>query len=140
MPVLTVFELSPDSIRFTQDSISGCFRNGQDIWVTYEVLLYQRITPYKIDSIEVFRRSDGLYWAGTGNRRLYLYKKLRALGVIDKIPVREGSFLNNSNTTDCNGVFTRCRQSYADAKISEITEKWRAAKGLQAVSISRPLH
>ena len=80
--------LKPSEIRFTRDKIESEFANGRKLTDTFEELLYKRIPTKFIEDIEVVY-VDGAWWALTGNRRLYLYKRLEKLGVISKISVNK---------------------------------------------------
>jgi len=78
--------LDPINIRFTQDSIGGQFTDGRKLEDTFKELLYGRLSVDEIESIEVINQ-DSSWWATMGNRRLYIYQKLRRLGIISSIPV-----------------------------------------------------
>ena len=125
-------QLRPSNIRFTQDSIGCRFTDGKRLTDTFRELLYGLITPDDIENIEVVQY-DGVWWALTGNRRLYLYQRLQDLGVVEYISVRV-RFLsepwvqkqwNNRLTTDCEGLDAVCRQPEADKIISKMIKKWR---------------
>ncbi|XP_077990724.1 uncharacterized protein LOC144445048 [Glandiceps talaboti] len=81
-------ELRPSEIRFLHNSIANHFRNGTDILVTFEDLLYQNITPDDIPIIRVFRRNRKWY-IYQGHRRLYIYKRLQKQCVINAVTVKE---------------------------------------------------
>ena len=113
--------LSPSDIRFTQDSIAGRFYDGRDLSVTFQALLSGRLTVDVITPIQV-AYIDGLYWARTGNRRLYLYRELESLGVIQTIPVtNEDDSLIRCNTSNDGGRTIRCRDSTTAWRISNIS-------------------
>ena len=125
-------QLRPSNVRFTQDSIGCRFTDEKRLTDTFRELLYGSITPDDIENIEVVQY-DGVWWALTGNRRLYLYRRLQDLGVVEYISVRV-RFLsepwvqkqwNNRLTTDCEGLDAVCRQPKADEIIFKMTEKWR---------------
>lgn len=123
--------LSPSDIRFTQDSVGGRFSDGSYISKTLEQLLYGGITVDEIAPIEVVRH-EGLWWALTGNRRLYLYRKLEDLGVVTSVPVVKMSLdawhtrnaFNNRMTTDCDGLSCECRQMQAENIMTGIVMRW----------------
>ena len=79
--------LKPSEIRYSQDSIGGRFMDGRSLSTTLQQLLSNAVTPDTIPCIEVVIREDS-YYALTGNRRLFLYKKLENAGLLDDIPVR----------------------------------------------------
>ena len=79
--------LRPSDIRFTQDSIGSRFTDGSYISNTFHDLLFGLKSTDDIDDIEVVQQ-DGVWWAITGNRRLYVYRRLQDLGVVTTIPVR----------------------------------------------------
>ena len=131
-------QLYPSEIRFTQDSICGRFTDGMFISDTFSQLLNGKITPNQIEDIEVVWNNDA-WRAITGNRRLYLYRKLQELGVVSLIGVRMRdlsepgvlSQLINRSTTNCDGVSIYCRQSRADDHIDRHIEQWRRGTGNQ---------
>ena len=124
--------LRPSDIRFTQDSIGSRFTDGSYISNTFHDLLFGLKSTDDIDDIEVVQQ-DGVWWAITGNRRLYVYRRLQDLGVVKTIPVRVRSLsepgvrnqLNNRRTTDCDGVKAVCRQSKADTRMDQMVKEWR---------------
>lgn len=124
MPEYGSHRLRPSQIRFGQDSIAGRFTCGIPIWQTFEEIINGKITPDNIPKMEV-AYVDGSWWASSGNRRLYIYKKLEELNVISTIPVFYWSNYRHNFTTDCEGRQIRCRQPIANAKIEEIINKWK---------------
>ena len=124
--------LRPSDIRFTQDSIGSRFTDGSYISNTFHDLLFGLKSTDDIEVIEVVQQ-DGVRWAITGNRRLYLYRRLQDLGVVTTIPVRVRSLsepwvrnqLNNHRTTNCDGVKAVCRQSKADTRMDQMVKEWR---------------
>ena len=123
--------LSPAEVRFSQDSIAGRFTNTKFIYLTFEDLLTNRISVDDIEMMEVVRWKDR-WWAYTGNRRLYLYRRLHELGVLKTIRVRVRSLDSYSTratfekrmTTDCDGRTTRCRQTMVDIELRRLEEKY----------------
>src|SRR6218665_156259 len=138
--------LRPSEVLFTQDSIGGRFQDRVYLTETFEELLYRRITPDEIEPIEVVLRR-GIWWALTGNRRLYLYKKLQPLGIVQTIPVVErfetepGVMyqLQRRMTTDTNGKTIKCRQSQADVMINNIIDRWKMPRNTSNANC-RPLY
>jgi len=59
-----------DSIRFTQDSIKGTFRDGGSMQVTIDALRSGRLSPNDLPPIRVFEQ-DGLVYT-LDNRRLFV--------------------------------------------------------------------
>lgn len=110
--------------------------DGTTMWDTLEDLLYGRITvDDDLPLIEVVRE-DGKWWALTGNRRLYLYRKLEELKVIHTIPVVAVSLdsddvqrqLMRRKTTDCEGVSIRLRGNQPDWHITQVINTWKASQ------------
>jgi hypothetical protein len=123
--------LSPSEVLYTQDSIGCKFTNGDFLPDVFADLLYGRVKESNFPTIEVVKQN--YKWSAlTGNRRLYLYRKLVDLGVVKKITVVKRSlddenvqrrFLHR-NTTTCEGRTIKCRQEVAETKIAEIIEEW----------------
>ena len=74
-----VVKLSPEEIRYTQNTIFARFKDGRSLHSTLTRLLDESTS---VDSIEnfVFIERYGVYWALSGNRRLHLYKILHKYG------------------------------------------------------------
>lgn len=129
---MSLASLRPHDVRFSQDSISSRFTNNSYLTSTFHDLLTRKLTPFDIQPIEVVQ-IGGLWWALTGNRRLYLYRKLEELGVIKNIPVICKSVndnqvqrqLNFRMTTVTNGKTIECRQPQAQAIIRSMIEEWK---------------
>lgn len=129
--------LHPEYIKFTQDSIKAQFMDGRELSSTLEDLLYGRKTVDDIPPIEVVEDlEDCGWWALTGNRRLYLYRKLEQLGVVETIPVIEVAIwdygvsdrLNQRRTTFCDGRDIRLRGSQGEWRINQIIDRWRVLR------------
>ena len=126
--------LRPTEICFTQDSVAGSFSDGRSLADVFEQLLYKRLTPDDLGAIEVVKE-NGLWMALTGNRRLFLYRKLEKLGVISTIPVwvrklDDGNVrdrLGHRQTTKSYGQSVRCRQWGTDTQIDEIIARWQSS-------------
>jgi hypothetical protein len=82
-------EMAPSNIYFTHDSISEEFGHdtGETIEETYRQLLHGELTVNEIPPISVVY-FDCKYWAISGNRRLYIYKRLEVENIIDTVPVK----------------------------------------------------
>lgn len=127
--------LRPRDIRFTQDSIGSRFTDGRYLSDTFEELLNRRISVDQLEWIEVVEERS-LYWALTGNRRLYLYRKLEDLGEVNTIPVREMSLsdygvmrrFDNRNTTSCDGLDIELRQPQAERYINRAVQRWKTSR------------
>ena len=137
--------LKPKEIRFTQDSVASRFRDGMYLSDTFEQILYRRITPDDIEAIQVVEE-NGVWLALTGNRRLYIYRKLENLGIISTVPVviRDisdwyvCSKLSEMRTTTCAGVSAHCRQPEADRKMNQTVAEWRRQLNRQQTSWQTP--
>ena len=127
--------MRPRNIRYTQDSIGSRFTDGRYLSDTFDQLLNRRISVDELEWIEVVEVRS-LYWALTGNRRLYLYRKLEDLGEIHKIPVHEMSLsdygvrrrFENRDTTTCDGLDIEMRQPQAERFINRAIEQWKASR------------
>ena len=100
-------------------------------------LLHKIQTADDIEMIEVVRRPYGLWWARTGNRRLYVYKALYNLRIIDTIPVFTRDRLMRRLTTDydCDGKSIRIRPSRGGLQstamtMSDITDAWERSAAM----------
>lgn len=127
-----MLRLSPSSIFYSQDSISGRFCRGGPISITFEQLLYNEIGVDDIEPITVIWRWNK-WWTLTGNRRLYIYKKLEELGIATDIPVIVGN-LNNLHvchtfnvrfTTTNGGADIRIRRAREEGEIERLATQWR---------------
>lgn len=78
--------MKPSDIRFSQDSVAPTFSDGRSLISTLEELLAKTITPETIEYITILWHYTH-YYALTGNRRLFLYKRLEVKGLLDDIPV-----------------------------------------------------
>src|SRR6218665_474357 len=127
--------MRPSDIRYSQDSIGSRFRDGRYLSDTFDQLLNRRISVDEVESIEVVEVRS-LYWALTGHRRLYLYRKLEDIGELHTIPVRERSIsdysvkrrFENINTTNCNGLDIEMRQPQAEQIINRTIGQWKASR------------
>src|SRR6218665_224049 len=134
-PSGTRIEICPRKIRYTQDSIKEEFTDGRHMSDTLEALLYSHLSVDDLEPIEVVREY-GKWWALTGNRRLYLYRKLEELGVIHTITVvtasRDNDWVQNQlmrrKTTDCEGVAIRLRGNQSGWRINQVVEEWKASQ------------
>jgi hypothetical protein len=81
--------MAPSDIRFTQDSVSEEFGRdtGKTIEETYRQLLHGDLTVNQIRPISVVYLDDK-WWAISGNRRLYIFKRLEGKNIIDSVPVK----------------------------------------------------
>ena len=124
--------LAPSSIRFTQDSVSCRFGDGSDLSDTFKDLLYGTKTSDDIQDMEVVELG-GIWWALTGNRRLYIYRKLEKLGRISEVSVRVRDLceprvikpLLRRMTTKTKGLEAVCRQPEADTIMELIAREWK---------------
>src|SRR6218665_3910288 len=126
--------MRPSDILYTQDSIGGRFTDGRYLSDVFEQLLNRRISVEELGVIEIVEESF-LYWALTGNRRLYLYQKLENLGQVSTIPVRELSLsdfwvrqrLAERKTTTSDGIMIKMRQPEADLNINRAIDRLRSS-------------
>lgn len=130
-----VIWIHPKDIKYTQDSIKAQFRDGRELTSTLEDLLYGRKTVEDIPRIEVVEELDPYegFLAMTGHRRLYLYKKLEQLGVVEKIQVFEWPFMNYWSSDRINErkpTFSdiRLRGSQGELRINQVIDRWRSSR------------
>jgi len=107
--------ISPADIRFTQDSISEEFGrdNSETLERTFEELINGETDVTDIRPMTVVL-VNGLYWVTSGNRRLYVFKKLEECGRINSVqvnvkPVNMGMF-HKIKTTKNEGTSVTIRQ------------------------------
>lgn len=75
----SVMALRPSQIHFTHDSISAYFTCGRLVHQTYQALRDGVIPMSVIPRMSVTLR-EGKWWASTGNRRLWTFRKLESDG------------------------------------------------------------
>ena len=132
--------LSPAEIRYTQDSIKNKFRNGRLLSYTFAQLLYSRLSVSSLEDIECVQK-DGHWWALSGNRRLYVYKKLQEAGKIVNITVRQRSLALSAVefakrlTTKCSGLSITCRGFGTESQMQSIVTRWKNGESFDAVTV-----
>ncbi|XP_006812496.2 uncharacterized protein LOC102803631 [Saccoglossus kowalevskii] len=123
-------QLKPSEIYFLHDSIKGQFRDGRHLLDTFKELLYKRISPSQIEKIVVYS-ANSKWRVYAGNRRLYIYKKLEVLGVVEYITAWKVLTLNpytlrKRDTTKNGGASVRIRNDpLFEGKITWIVEEWK---------------
>ena len=80
-------QISPTEIFFTHNSISQRFSCGRYIENTYEQLRRRQLNISVIPLMKVTKQ-NGKYWTYTGNRRLWVFRKLHSAGMLDRIEVQ----------------------------------------------------
>uniref|UniRef100_A0A0L8HA22 Uncharacterized protein n=1 Tax=Octopus bimaculoides TaxID=37653 RepID=A0A0L8HA22_OCTBM len=110
--------LSPSEIRYTQDSISSCFQNGNDIEDLILDIINGQTRSDEIRTIRVFF-NDGKYYS-EDNRRLYVFKAVQELSepnLTIKVKLTSYSdFQENKFTTRNGGFRIRVRRKMNDTK------------------------
>lgn len=104
------FEEKPSNIRFSQDSIAGCWKiENTPIGDTLDKLLLDKIDINDIPKITV--HSIGGHYYSADNRRLWVFQKLETLGKCEKIKVEYNRRKINPKkfTTKNNGVSIQIR-------------------------------
>ncbi|XP_077867104.1 uncharacterized protein LOC144356061 [Saccoglossus kowalevskii] len=102
--------LRPSQIYFLQNSISYRFNDGRYLLETFRELLDGRLTTDRILKMSVFYWEKRKQWfVFKGHRRLYLYKKLEELGIVECIDVWElytvdASTIQREYTSENNGI------------------------------------
>lgn len=117
-------ELNPSEIRYAQDSIAETFADHTPLTSTFARLLAGELSSEDLPPIECLFK-DGNWYATSGNRRLYLFKKLKELGRLDKIAVSRVYHCKRRFTTECDGLHVKCRGSGLERKMEKIVEDWR---------------
>jgi len=131
--------MQSSDIRYTQSSIFTRFTvNGEPVYLegTFRELLNGRLTADAIECIEVVFKY-GVWWVLSGNKRLFMYKKLQKLGIICSIPViiRQWSsfqvrkLFKRRHTTQCSGRHIECVEKEnvvtgADVRIRQMRKSW----------------
>eukprot|EP00971_Amphidinium_carterae_P101312 2005210-Amphidinium_carterae.2 len=112
--------MSPMDIFFTHNSISEKFKCGRPIEQTYLELLSNKISIEDIPMIQV-ALEYGKYWTYTGNRRLWVFRKLHCTGLLPKVKVQivQRSIPRWRFTTQNNGVSVRVRRVIGNAHATE---------------------
>ena len=82
-----IVSISPADIYFTHNSISQRFSCGRYIEHTYEQLLEYEISIDAIPMMEIAKQ-DGKFWTYTGNRRLWVFRKLNSAGLLPRVNAR----------------------------------------------------
>ena len=118
--------LRPSGIRFTRENIESQFDDGRKLTDTFRDLLYGNITVKDIESIEVVNMNYA-WWALSGNRRLFLYRRLEELGVISEIEVKRVPLPDPTfcPSTTWNGYGVRCLDPEFESRMSGIIGRWK---------------
>jgi hypothetical protein len=77
-----VDKLTPQNIRFSQDSISSVFKDGSTVDDMIKGLKTGKINPNDVPAIRIFEKEGAIY--SLDNRRLYAFREAG----IDNIPYR----------------------------------------------------
>lgn len=139
---MPIIQLRPSDIRFAQNSISGEFQDGTRLDETFVELLRETLTPDRLPPIDVVYKADQ-WWTVTGNRRLYLYRKLEALHLVNRIKVNQRSMdeywvrkqLRNLMTTENSGKSVYIRRSYSHiaVEIDRLEREWTGSRSKETV-------
>ena len=107
-------EVSPADVRFTHDSISPFFSCGRRLVDTYDELVSGRTSMAQIPLMEI-AVSHGKLWTRTGNRRLWVFRKLYEGGFIETVWVKISSeeIAAWKFTTQNDGEAVRVRDAHA---------------------------
>ena len=85
--------INPESLRYTKASIPHRFDSGVSLESTYQDILDGTLHIDTLPPIEVVKENlwytplgfSPNYWVIDGNRRLYLYRKLKVLGALSTV-------------------------------------------------------
>ncbi|XP_077864682.1 uncharacterized protein LOC102808134 [Saccoglossus kowalevskii] len=125
-------ELKPSEIYYLHDSIDCRFQDGTHILDTFRELLYKTINPSLIRKIAV-HNTNGKWRAYAGNRRLYIFRRLERLGVVDYITAWQvwrvdPDAWRKRETTQNGGTSVQIRNDpQFNAKINRIINEWRTS-------------
>ncbi|XP_036358910.1 uncharacterized protein LOC115211823 [Octopus sinensis] len=104
--------LSPKEIRYTQDSISSCFQNGNEIQDLISDIIKGQTTINEIRTIRVFLKDEKHY--SVDNRRLYVFKEVQRLKQpylrIGVKLIDEADFDAAKFTTTSDGLYIKVRK------------------------------
>lgn len=81
-----IVDVDPTTIYFTFSRIRPCFSCGRTIESTTEQMTKCELKPTDLPLLAVF--TDGKHLYSQNNRRLYMYKQLKARGILQTVPVR----------------------------------------------------
>lgn len=131
------FEVKPSNIRFSQDSIAGCWKiEKTPIGDTLDKLLLGKIHINDIPRITVHSIGEHLYSAD--NRRLWVFQKLESLGKCEKILVKYERLAIDSKkfTTQNNGVSIHIRGKRGPGGI--LWKQWKNSSPVRYEDIIGP--
>jgi len=124
-PYSPLSDLRPSEIRYSQDSISHKFRDGNFLTSTFAQLISGKLKVTSLPNIEYIGK-DGNFYVTSGNRRLFLYKHLEKAGFLSTIIASKSSSSEIPNfTTECNGQHVVCRAPNVEDQIKKIVEQWK---------------
>ena len=108
-----IVSISPAHIHFTHNSISQRFSCGRHIEHTYQQLLEYQISIDAIPMMEIAKQ-DGKFWTYTGNRRLWVFRKLNSAGLLPSVNARlvQRRIPTKRFTTQNGGVSVQVRGWY----------------------------
>lgn len=109
--------ISPSEIRFTQESISNKFKDGEHtILSTFQDLYLGNLSADDLPLLHVVTDERNKTWVVKGNRRLFVYKKLQEYGKLNTVRVRVKPMVEElfekMHTTTCDGARVRIRGDY----------------------------
>src|SRR6218665_160632 len=131
--------LSPSEIRYSQNSISHKFSDGNLLTSTFAKLISGQLSVTSLPPLKCVLK-DGNWYATSGNRRLFLYRMLQEAGVLSSITVsKKNRFGRRSFTTTCNGERVRCRWAMLQCKIQDIIMEWKSGENVVAKWVAAPV-
>lgn len=129
--------LRPSKIRFSQGSIGCRFSNGTPLTCVFAHPISGSLKVTDLPGIEVLSM-NGHWWTVTGNRRLFLYRKLEEVGVVETISVQKSWMCPTSDlfkrkfTNVCGGKKVSCRQKFLQSSLNEIVSEWKNGQDVVA--------
>lgn len=131
---LGVANMRPSELRFTHDSVSCKFTDGNTLEHTFKMMLYDElhIGHGEMPPL-VAMRYNNEWFVVRGNRRLYLLQKLEAVGKFTTVKVVKREFeevlFNRQFTSQNMGRSIRIRgDPNIEFKLRQIINNWRESK------------
>lgn len=96
---MSIIQLSPSEIRYSQDSIKSTFQDGTQLSTVIDNIIYGNKSLSSIPRIEVYQRNEKYY--SSDNRRLYVFKEVQKRKwshLKIEVSLKKGSFVPKLTT------------------------------------------
>ncbi|KAL4240244.1 hypothetical protein ACF0H5_001038 [Mactra antiquata] len=107
--------LSPSEIRYSQSSISCKFSNGTNIGKLLDDIVFGHCLPSDIPIIVVTRINNT--WVSADNRRLWIFKQLELLSIVETIRVKVVKKIYQKKLTSGTGGQTVAMRGYPEGQV-----------------------